>query len=155
MAMTFSLDTTIEAPPDEVFRRASDVGAFAQWMPGFVRLERLNDMEGVGQRFREVRTMFGREASEVFEIRAYEPPSRLELFVDGTQGSSKRGAYHFTYGFEALEDGRATKVTLSGAVEGMGCMGAVFGFLFQGMFTKAIRKDLEALKAWIEGGTRA
>ena len=61
-----------------------------------------------------------------------------------------KGEYRFTHTFEPVEGGSGTKLRLVGTIEGMGCMGAVFGVLFKRMFVKAIRKDLDALKAYVE-----
>lgn len=153
MATTLELALTIQAPPAAVFAAATDLDHFGDWMQGFVRVERLSDGPlREGSRFREVRKMFGKEAAEHFEVTRFEPPKRLELFVDGSKGASKRGEYRFVHTFEPLEEGRATRVTLTGTIDGMGPLGAVFGFLFKGMFRRALQRDLEALKAWVERG---
>jgi hypothetical protein len=69
---------------------------------------------GPGTKFRETRKMFGKSATELFEVVAVRPPLRLELFVDGTQGTSKRGRFDYVYEFEPDRDG--TRVSLTGAV---------------------------------------
>lgn len=149
-------EVTVHAPPALVFARATDLGSFGQWMQGFVRIEPLTPgPAGVGASWREVRKMYGREAGEVFEVTAWDPPRSFTLFVDGTKGSMRRGEMRFSHSFEPLGDGTATRLRLAGEVTGLGCAGVLFGWAMKGMFRKAIQKDLEALKRWIEGGSKS
>jgi hypothetical protein len=156
MAMTLEWDLTVQAPPAQVFARATDLGGFGQWMDGFVRVEPLTPgPAGVGASWREVRRMYGREAGEVFEVTAWDPPRSFTLFVDGTKGAMRRGAMRFTHTFEPVDGGAATRMRMAGEISGFGCMGVLFGWAFKGMFRKAIQKDLAALKRWIEAGAPA
>ena len=149
--MEFEVDVTVNAPQERVFAMLTDLDRFGEWMPNFIRVEKLTEGElAVGSEFREVRKMFGKESSEHFEVTGLEPPRRFDVYVDGTKGTSKKGEFRFTHTFERVNDGTATKVTLSGKISDTGCMGAVFGFLFKNTFRKMIQKDLDALKAWIE-----
>lgn len=155
MATTLECEITVHAPPTQVFARATDVGSFGQWMQGFVRVEPLTPgTVGVGASWREVRRMYGREAGEVFEVTAWDPPRSFTLFVDGTKGAMRRGAMRFVHTFEPAGEG-ATRLRLAGEITGMGCAGVLFGWAMKGMFRNAIQKDLAALKAWIEGAARA
>lgn len=147
--MELSLREEFKAPPAKVFAALTDVANAEKWMPNVVKIEMLTEGEyGVGTKWRETRTMFGKEASEVFEVTAFTPGKRIEMYVDGSQGSSKRGEYRFIYDFEE-RDGR-TVMNLRGTISGMGCMGVLFGWLFKGMFRKAVRKDHEALRQYVE-----
>jgi uncharacterized protein YndB with AHSA1/START domain len=148
--LNFELATTIAAPPEKVFRLATDPDRFHEWMPGFVRVER--NPPGpikVGSRWRETRKMMGHEAAEEFEVTTLQAPRRIDLFVDGARGSMKKGEFRFHHTFEPDGSG-GTRFAMSGEVEKMGCMGAVFGFMFVGMFRKMVARDLAALKTWIE-----
>ena len=147
--MRFELAETVAAPPDKVFRLTTDVDRFGEWMPGFVRVEKLTPGPlKTGSRFRETRKLFGRESTEEFEATLVDAPRALELFIDGTKGTSGKGEFRFRYAFE--HSGEGTLVALAGEVTKMGCIGSVFGFLFAGMFKKMIGKDMTAMKAWIE-----
>ena len=151
MPMSLELTTTIQAPPERVFEAATDTDHFQDWMQNFVRVEVLTEGPFAnGTQFLEYRKMFGKVAFEHFEVVHYEPPTRLDLFVDGTKGATKRGVYHFVHTFEPLDGGQATLLRLVGNIEGMGIMGAILGVFFKGMFRKAMQKDFDALKAWIE-----
>lgn len=154
MAIRFELSETIAAPPERVFAVMTDIPAAAQWMPGFVRIERLTGGEfGPGTRFRETRRMYGHEATEEFEVAAMEPPRALEFVVDGTKGSSKRGLYRFRYRLEP--DGAGTRVVLAGELTGLNWLMGLFGKLMAGTFRKACAKDLAGMKAYIERGAAA
>jgi len=147
--MEISLIEEFNAPPARVFGAITDLENWHKWMPGLVRVERLTQGEyGTGAQWRETRKMMGREATETFEVTAFEPGKSMELFVDGRKGSSGRGEYRFRYTFE--EAGGRTRMTLHGTITGMGCLGAVFGWMFKGMFRKQIAKDHAALRKYLE-----
>lgn len=153
MAIEFELEQRIEAPPQRVWDVLVDVDAWQEWLPNLVRIERLTEgpLEP-GSRWREVRKMFGREASEVFEVTAVEPGRRLDTFVDGAQGSSGRGEYRFVHRLEP--DGpAATRLVLSGSVGGTNRLLELLGRLFAGAMKKAIARDLDALASRAEGPT--
>lgn len=149
MAIRLEVEETFAAPPERVFAALSDPEQVAAWMPGFVRFERLGGPAfGKGTRLRETRKMFGREASEVFEVVACDPPRSFEFYIDGKQGSSKCGEYRFRYELRPAAGGTALR--MSGEFGGMGWFMSLVGRLFAGSFRKACRKDLAALKARLE-----
>ena len=94
--------------------------------------------------------MFGREASEVFEVTEWDPPRALGLYCDGRLGSSKKGEFRFRYRLEPR--GSGTEVILSGRVEGMGAFVSFLAGLFKGWMCKAFEKDLKRMKQWVETG---
>lgn len=150
MPLTMILNEHIQAPPGRVFAVLTDLDACSKWMPNFVRIEKLTKGSfSKGYAWRETRRMFGREASEVFEVVGVEPERVVELFVDGKKGSSKRGWYKFRY--ELHPQGQKTRLDLRGEIGGGGFLMATIGRLFSGAMKKAIAKDLRAMKAHIEG----
>lgn len=149
MPIHLSSQKEINAPPERVFAVMTDMDAAGQWMPNFVRIEMLTPGEyGVGTKWRETRKMFGREASEVFEVTGLEPGKSLELYVDGTQGASKWGYYRFRYQLEPV--GGKTSLTLTGEMGGLGVFMELLGRLMAGAFKKALGKDLDAMTDYIE-----
>lgn len=150
MSMQFESEVTVNAPPERVMAAMADLEAWPDWMQGLVRAEKLTpEPFGVGTRWREVRKMFGHEAEEIFEVTEYQPPHRLGLFVDGSQGTSGKGEYRFVYMLEPVGEG-ATRMVLSGDIEMPGMVARLFGFLLKGMFRKGCERDLNALKAHLE-----
>ena len=144
MAIQFQITHTLPAPPDRVFQGLTNLENAHAWMPGLIRVERLSGTAaGVGSRWRETRKMYGTEATEEFEVTAFEPPSRFGLRVDGSKGSSGSGIYTFDYRLSA--DGGGTRVVLDASIGGVSRVREWLGRLFSGMYKKMIAKDLEAL----------
>jgi carbon monoxide dehydrogenase subunit G len=150
MAIEFTLTQHISGAPDLVFHALTDLDGAADWMPGFVRIEKLSQGEfGVGFEWRETRKFFGKEATEQFEVTRCESPTELSVRVDGSKGSSRRGEYLFDYRLQPK--GAGTDVTLHASISGLGRFGTLVGRLFVGQYKKACAKDLGALAEHLEG----
>lgn len=150
MPIEFTLTQHVADAPERVFRTLIDLESAAEWMPGFVRIERLADGElTVGSQWRETRKFFGKEATEQFEVTRLEAPGELSLRVDGSKGSSRRGEYLFEYRLHP--QGSGTEVTLHGSIRGLGKFGSLMSKLFVGQYKKACAKDLQALAEHLEG----
>ena len=144
MAVQFTVTQHFPHEPDQVFATLTDMEAVGQWMPGFVRIEMLTEGDfGVGTEWRETRKLFGKEATEQFEVTECRPPSRLGMRVDGSKGSSKRGEYLFTYELEPSEGG--TDVVLHGEIGGLSGVIGLMSKILVGPYKKACAKDLRAL----------
>jgi uncharacterized protein YndB with AHSA1/START domain len=148
MASTFSTSVYIEAPPAVVFDRLTNLDGMGEWMPGFVRVEKLTPGPlGVGSEFRETRRMFGKEATEHFRVTRVEAPDRIDMLIDGSKGASGRGEYAFV--FELVPERTGTNLEMTGDIRMPGIWGLVSRFMV-GTFKKSCHKDLEALKAHLE-----
>lgn len=149
MAITFSQNFSIPASPERVYAVLTDAEQCKHWMHNFVAIEPLNDLPPftTGYRFKETRKMFGKAASEVFEIKEAQAPSKLVMYIDGKQGSSKRGYYLFTYTLQP--QGSGTLIKLDAEMGGTGKFYEWLGRLFVGMFKKAIAKDMQAMADYI------
>lgn len=151
MGIHFRTSQRVSAPPQTVAAAIADIDEYGLWMPNLVRIERLTEENfGVGTRWRETRRMFGREATEEFEVRVWEPGERLELFVDGRKGSSRRGEFRFVYTFAG--DGDSTELSLDASIDNMGLLGNLLGKLMVKPLVKAVERDHAALKSYVEGG---
>ncbi|NER80630.1 MAG: hypothetical protein F6K42_13860 [Leptolyngbya sp. SIO1D8] len=152
MAMSFDSEFTIAAPPSQVIAALTDFDSWHHWMDNLVRIEKLTDGAfNVGTKWRETRKLFGKEASEVFEVTEFEPPQRIALWVDGSQGITGQGEYCFFYTFLPVEK-NGTHLTMHSNINMPGILASVFGFLMKGAFKKACDRDLLALKAHLEKG---
>jgi uncharacterized protein YndB with AHSA1/START domain len=152
MAIEFTISETINAPLERVFSVATDLDAAGKWMQNLVGIEKLTEGPmAVGSQWRETRKMFGRKASEHFEVTALVPNENLDLYVDGSKGTTGKGEFRFRHTFEA--SGGGTVFTLSGEVSGMGKFMELIGRLFIGGMKKAIAKDITAMKHYIEKGS--
>lgn len=151
--MTFSTIVYIEAPPAMVFDALSNLAETKEWMPNFVSIEMLTPGPvGAGTEWLETRKTFGKQSTEHFRVTRWHPPSRLDIRVDGTRGTTGRGEYLFTY--ELMPERSGTNVELVGEIR-MGGVWDVIGRLFIGSFKKACHKDLEALKIHLESRSLA
>lgn len=149
MAIQFEVTETFQAPPEQVFDALTSLGDAGRWMPGLVRIEPLGaGAAAVGGGWRETRRMFGREATEEFEVIAHDRPRLLGLRVDGSRGSSGRGVFLFSYGLEPRDGG--TAVRLSAEIRGLTGVAGLMGRLFAGSYRKSCAKDLVALKDHLE-----
>ncbi len=148
MAAPFVTSVYVEAPPPVVFAALSDIERWKDWLPNVVRVEKLTPGPfGAGTEWRETRKMYGKEATEHFRVTRYEAPSRIDLSVDGSKGTSGRGEFLFTY--ELVPERGGTNLELTGEVRMPGLWGLISRFML-GSFRKACHADLEALKAHIE-----
>lgn len=149
MPLTFTLTEHIAAPPDRVFFHLTDIEHWGRWMPNIVGIERLTSPPfDVGTQWRETRQMYGKSATEHFEVTAHNPPRTLSLYVDGRKGSSGKAEYRFDY--VLVPEGSGTRLELRGEISGMGWWGDLLGRLLGGMFKKAIAQDNAAFRAYVE-----
>lgn len=73
----------IGAPPADVFALMTGFEKGAETIRAITKVEMLTPGPvGNGTRFRETRVMFGKEASEVMEVREFEPPRRFVLAAE-------------------------------------------------------------------------
>jgi catechol 2,3-dioxygenase-like lactoylglutathione lyase family enzyme len=128
MSISFSMQEHVSAGFEHVFAIATDFDRAKDWMNGLVGIEVVGSGPfGLRTRWAETRRMFGKNATEHFEVMEFEPPSKISLYVDGSKGSSKKGEYFFTYVIE--EDT------------------AVFAKLFGGFFKQAMKAYAEQTAA--------
>ena len=133
-----------------------DLDSFQHWMQGLVRVDALTDGPvAAGSSWREVRRLYGKEGGEVFEVSAYEPPTRLNLYVDGSKGMTGKGWYRFNHTLAEADGGAATLMTTDAEIEIPGLFFKLLGKVMIGSFRKAIEKDHQAFKAYLEDARSA
>ncbi|MBL7741424.1 MAG: SRPBCC family protein [Chitinophagaceae bacterium] len=149
MPIQFTVTEQFSVVKEKVFDGLTDLDGARDWMKGLVRIEKIKgEKVETGAVWRETRKMFGKEATEEFEVTSVIQNKEIRLRVDGTKGSSKKGEYLFQY--LLTEKNGGTAVTLNGEIAGLKGFSALFGKLFAGMFKKACRKDLRTLKQYLE-----
>lgn len=92
--------------------------------------------------------MFGKEASEHFEVVELDEPRKIVLRRDGTKGTTGKGEFIFTYIITSSDD--VSEVTLLGEIKGLTGFSKLFGKMMAGAFKKACAKDLDALIKYLE-----
>lgn len=150
MAVHFDMELDYHASPEAIVEAIADLEGWKAWMPGLIGVERLDasaDFD-TGASWRETRKLFGKEASEHFELVAFEPPRRWEIVVDGSKGASKRGLYRFVYQLEPRGD--HTRMSIDASIEEIGPIMSMLGRMFVGGMKKSMLKDLEALRDHLE-----
>ncbi|WP_338452870.1 SRPBCC family protein [Niallia oryzisoli] len=149
MSIRFEIKRTIHVSKHKAYKGLLDLDSAEHWMQGLVGIERLS--EGPireGSEWKETRKMFGKEASEHFEVVELNEPNKIVLRCDGTKGTTGKGEFVFTY--ILTSSGDHTDVTLNGEINELTGLSKLFGKLMAGTFKKACEKDLHALKIYLE-----
>ncbi|MCY9139295.1 SRPBCC family protein [Peribacillus frigoritolerans] len=148
MSIQFETKETFNVPREKVYEGLLDLDSAKHWMQGLVRIERLD--EGpikVGSVWKETRKMMGIEGAEVLKITGLEP-NKIQLYVDGSKGTSGKGEHFYTYSIKEL--GNATEVTLHGEIKGMTGIAKLVSKLMTGTYRKICANDLDGLKNYLE-----
>jgi carbon monoxide dehydrogenase subunit G len=147
----FTITRHIGAPRDKVFACLSDFRRAPERIKGIKKVEMLTDGPvGVGTRFRETRIVFKREASEVMEVTAFNPPIGYTLACNSC-------GCRYESEFRLTPRGAGTDVEMRFAVQPLTLFAKVMGSLMRPMFKMCLTemgKDLDDLKASIEGDVR-
>jgi len=156
--MRMFLSTLIDAPQEAAFAAVSDFPNAANMIDGINSIEMLSQANdgsaiGVGTRFKESRTMFGKEAVEEMEVTEYDPPRAYTLSavscgvkfdsrvtcLEETPGDGRGGGCRVSY------DIKTEPQTLVARI-----VGPVMGLFMKGAMRKAMEKDLADIKGHIE-----
>lgn len=142
-----SITRSIAAPPERVFAVFSDLEDAAQRIQAIERLELLTPPPvGVGTRFRETRTMFGKRATEEMTITAFDPPRGYDV-----EAQSHGSKYFTTFRFEPEPGG--TRVSMHFEAQPLSTVAKLLsplGKLMLGKLEKECGKDLDDLKRHLE-----
>lgn len=144
-----SIDRVINASPERVFAHATNVESWAEIVPAIDKVELLTPGPiQVGSRFRETRTMMGREATEEMEFLVLDSPNEYVL------GAESHGCRYRT-SFTLTPEGEATRLTMTFQSEPLTRFAKVMSFMMKPFMKKLLdlcAKDLDAIKAHIESG---
>lgn len=149
MSIRFEVKRTVPISKQKMYNGLLDLDDAKVWMQGFVGIQRLDDGPlKVGSQWKETRKMYGKEASEHFEVVELNEPNKIVLRCDGTKGTTGKGEFIFTYKLDSLDS--HTEITLDGEINGLTGISKFFGKMMAGTFKKACAKDLDALIAYLE-----
>ncbi len=145
------IDTVINAPPEACFAVFSDLETLDTRISAISKVEILTQGPmALGTRWRETRTMFGREATEEMTISEFDPPRAY-----AATAASHGAEYYSRFDFAAEGDG--TRVTMTFRSKPVSLVAKVMGWFLAGAMAKTIVKsvtaDMEDLKRAIEGTT--
>ncbi|MFC5381216.1 SRPBCC family protein [Aquipuribacter nitratireducens] len=141
----------VQAPVDEVWRIATDLESAPQVVRGIDAVEVLTPGPfGVGTRWRETRTMFGRSATEEMTVSAVDPGRSYTV-----EATSSGVHYLSTFSFAPAGEG-ATEATMTFGGRPTTRVAKVLGALTAPLATrsveKALRADLDDIAAAAERG---
>jgi len=149
VSIRFEVKRTVPISKQKMYNGLLDLDDAKVWMQGFVGIQRLDDGPlKVGSQWKETRKMYGKEASEHFEVVELNEPNKIVLRCDGTKGTTGKGEFIFTYKLDSLDS--HTEITLDGEINGLTGISKFFGKMMAGTFKKACAKDLDALIAYLE-----
>ena len=146
--MQITATDTVNAPIDRVFEVFSDVANCGERISGISAVEVLSDVtSGVGVRWRETRTVFGKEATEEMWMTACDPPN--SYVVESESNGTK---YLTTFTFERVDDNTTRVSWIFGGtpVSLKAKLLTPLAFLFKGALVKMMMGDITDLKAHIE-----
>lgn len=134
--MRLVLEELIAAPRTTVFAVFTDLERAPERIDGITGLEVLGGgAVGAGTRFRETRTMFGKEAVEEMEITSFEAPLRYTV-----EGESCGARFLTEYRF--VEDGPGTRVTMTMTTRNETLFAKVLGPLMGLMMGRAMKRAM-------------
>lgn len=138
----------IEAPPVRVFAIASNFSNSDGVVKAIVRSELLTAGPiGVGTRFKETRKMFGKEATEEFEVTAFDPPTGFELAVHSCGAEVKSQ-------FRCFPEGSGTRLEVDMIWRNVTFLAKLMSpltWMMSGMMRKCVEQDLKDIKVAAEG----
>ena len=148
----FTMTKRVTAAPEAVFEVSTDLDHWSDRISGIQRIQKLTDGPvGVGTRFRETRIFFKREATEEMEFTAFDPGRSYSL------GCESCGC-QYAYTFRFVPDGEGTLIELEMSYRPITFFARLMsplGKLMSGPMKKCIDKDLEDIKAAVEGTSSA
>jgi carbon monoxide dehydrogenase subunit G len=141
--MELQVSRDIEASATTVWAVITDLDRSPEVLSSVERVERLDGGRrfGIGTRWRETRTMFGRQATEEMEVTDVDDGVSYTVVAD-----SGKTRYTSVLSLEPITAGRA-RLSMTFGAETRGVvatvLGATIGRLFQGASRKALEQDLD------------
>lgn len=146
--MALNCSVRIRGSQQEVFDVISDLTNAPDRIKAINKVEMLTEgPTAKGTRWRETRTMFGKECTEEMEITEFDAPSGYRVGADNC-------GCHYDTRFSVRPDGDDTIVEMSFRAIPTSLKGRLLmpmNLLMQGTMKKMINQDLMDLKAHIEG----
>ncbi len=141
--MRICVETAISASPERVFALLTDVERWPETMVAIERIDMLTEGPvDLGTRFRETRTMFGREAIEEMTVAEISPPQRFVLTA-----TNRGTAYRAEHLLEAHDAGTRLRLIFDGTPQTLAArLLAPLGYLMRGTIERQLAVDLADLK---------
>ena len=139
-----STSRQINAPVDLVFSAITDLEKFPEKNPDIVNIELLSEQKtGVGTRFRETRRMGKREGTTELECTQYVENELVRFVAD-------QGGTIWDSVFTTSANSVGTELTLEMEARPHTLMAKIVVPMILGMISKAVEKDMDAVKDYCE-----
>ncbi|TVQ82170.1 MAG: hypothetical protein EA380_00695 [Phycisphaeraceae bacterium] len=140
-----TVTSEVDAPPERVFEVFTDFPHAASMVSAIDSIEMLTDPPvGIGTRFRETRTMFGKQCSETMEVTRFEPARTVTLEAE-SHGTHYVSTYTFT------REGAGTRVELTMEGRGVSFVGRIMSTIMWPVMSKSMRRMLETDMLEVKG----
>jgi hypothetical protein len=147
--MKFEEHIAINAPKERVWEVITDIHNSAENISGIEKIEILKEPADslVGLKWRETRTLFGKQATEIMWITDMEEHNYYQ-----TRAESHGSIYISRLAVADQNDGSVLTFSFDGQPQTFGAkfMAFVMGWMFKGATKKALMKDLEDIKTAVE-----
>ncbi|KAA3652253.1 MAG: hypothetical protein DWP98_01540 [Bacteroidetes bacterium] len=147
--MELSVFVIIDKPKEEVWKAIIDFKNCSNYIESIVKLEIIDEPKDtlIGFKWKETRVMFGKEATEIMWITDYADNEYYQ-----TRAESHGSVYKSRLAVES--EGEKTKLTMSFSGEAqttfVKLISWCMGFLIKGSMKKALIKDLNDIKTYVE-----
>ena len=130
------VETMVAASPERVFEVATDLENLPETMSGIDSVKVLTDGSfAEGTRWRETRTLYGKQATEEMWVTGFDPP---RSYVIEAESHGARYRTELTF----VPEGDGTRVTFTFAARPVTFIARLFSVL-SGIMLKGVRKALE------------
>lgn len=138
----------IHAPIDQVFTAFTDLSNMPERIKGIEKIEILHEpaVMQVGTKWRETRTMFGKQATEEMWVTDLQPQQSYQV-------EAESNGVHYTSNYDFAEQDGSTLVKMTFVGKPLNVKAKLFSFMlviFAGATKKALHQDLEDLKIFCE-----
>lgn len=147
---TVSTSTWVDAPPHEVFEAFTDLENASNVIGDINRLERLTPGPTAhGTRFRETRTVLGREVTEEMTITDFQPDTDEPHYTVTCESCGTM--FEMTFRFRRENGGTRVDITMTTTPQTfMARLLSPLGWLISGTLRKCVDRDAADLKRIIE-----
>lgn len=138
------LSRSIDAPARLVFSTISDIRNFSEAVPEIIHTEFMTEQKsGTGTRFKETRSMKGRESTVEIEVAEYVENNRVRMV-------SEAGGSVWDTLFTVEEAGGITRLNMNMDILPQSFIARLFTPLIRGMVVKGVESDMDSVKAFCE-----
>ena len=140
-----AITRNIDAPVERVFDTVAHIENFSTAVPHITSVEFLGQQRrGVGTKFRETRIFRGRQASTELEVTEYVENERVRLVAD-------EGGTIWDTVFTITDAGEGTRLDMVMEASAYKFVAKLLNPLLKGILRRAIKGDMDAVKAYCEG----